>query len=127
VEINECFTLGYLRALVAGIPALDDARNRCLRKWGTETPPITVLFAGVGRAIAENLAVLLGEVQQRLFAGIEESVVSQDSALGTAMATGLVEVLVTSADKNPGLWAEPEKLFGPASLKHAVAWRDFGP
>jgi hypothetical protein len=53
-------------------------------------------------------------------------VVSQDTALGTAMATGLVEALVTSADKNPGLWTELEKLFGPASLKHAVAWRDFG-
>jgi hypothetical protein len=43
-----------------------------------------------------------------------------------AMATGLVEALVASADKNADLWTELEKSLGPTSMRHALAWRNFG-
>jgi hypothetical protein len=118
--------LEYLRTLVAGVPALDSALNRCLQSWGAETPPATIAFAEVGDAITENLAALPNEARQKIFAAVEEGMVSQDSALRTAMATGLVEALVASADKKPNLWIEFESLLGVASLKHATAWRNFG-
>jgi len=118
--------LDYLRSLVAGVPALNAAFNRCLQNWGTETPPTTIIFAEVGDAIAENLAALPNEARRKIFAVIEEGMVSQDTALSTAMATGLVEALAASADKKPDLWTEFESLFGAASMRHAVAWRNFG-
>jgi hypothetical protein len=118
--------LDYLRSFVADVPALNAALNRSLQSWGTETPPNTVIFAEVGDAIASNLATLPNEVRRKVFAAIEEGMVSQDTALSTAMATGLVEALVANADKKPDMWKEFENLFGAASMKHAAAWRNFG-
>ena len=118
--------LDYLRSLVADVPALNAALNRSLQSWGTETPPNTVIFAEVGDAIASNLAALPIDVRRKVFSAIEEGMVSQDAALSTAMATGLVEALVANADTKPDLWKEFENLLGAASIKHAVAWRNFG-
>jgi hypothetical protein len=65
-------------------------------------------------------------VQQKLFAAIEAGMVSANTVVSTALATGLVEALVSRADNSPGLWEEIESLMGPSSKRHAVAWRDFG-
>src|ERR1041385_4567383 len=116
-----CSPIEHLRSFVAGVPALNASFNRCLQNWGAEVPPDTIIFAEVGDAIAENLAALSPELRQEIFTGIEAGVVSQNAALSTAMATGLVEALVTRADKRPELWLEIEKLLGAASKKHAVA------
>lgn len=118
--------LVYLRGLVTGVPVLNETLEHCLQDWGTEAPPATVVFGKIGDAIAENLAVIPDDVRQKIFAGIEGAMVSQDSALKTAMATGLVEALVAGADKKAGLWTELETLLGPASMRHAATWRNFG-
>lgn len=116
--------IGYIRNLVADVPALDVVLNVCLQKWGT-TPPITLVFAEVGDAIAENLPSLSNETRRKVFAAIEDGMVSEDTTLRTAMGTGLVEALVAGADKNPNLWAELESLLGTATMKYAIAWRNF--
>ena len=118
--------LDYLRSLVAGVPALESELNRCLQNWGRETPPATIVFAEVGDAIAANLAALPNAARRKIFAAIEGGMVSQDTVLSTAMATGLVEALVASADQKPDLWKKFESLLGAASMKYAVAWRNFG-
>lgn len=118
--------LDYLRSLVASVPILNEALARCLQNWGAEAPPATVVFAEIGDAIAKNLAMLPNDVRQRIFAGIEDGMVGQNSPLRVAMATGLVEALVASADQNADLWTELEKLLGPASMRHALTWRNFG-
>lgn len=118
--------LDFLRSFVVDVPALDLALNKCLKSWGTEKPPATIVFAEVGDAIAENLAALPNETRRKIFAAIEEGMNSRDAALRTAMATGLVEALTASADKKPDLWIEFENLLGAASMKHAAEWRNFG-
>ena len=118
--------LDYLQRLVADVPDLNAALNQSLQDWGSEIPPNTVIFAEVGDAIAVNIGTLSDEMRQKVFAAIEEGMVSEDNAISTAMPTGLVEALVASADKKPDLWKEFEISLGAASMKHAVAWRNFG-
>ena len=118
--------IDYLRGLVSDIPVLNEKLNCRLQNWGDETPPATIAFGEIGDAIAENMALLPEELRRRIFATIEEGMISPDPALGTAVATGLVEALVSSADKKPELWNQLDKLFGAASRKHALAWRNFG-
>lgn len=118
--------LNYLRTLIVGIAALEEPFNRCLQEWGAQTPPDTIIFTEIGRAIGARFSAFTAEEQRRLFVGIEEGMLSHDAALRTAMATGLVEALVAKADKSPDLWSDFEKLLGTTSMEHALAWRTFG-
>jgi hypothetical protein len=118
--------LEYLRKFASEAPGLDEALTECVKEWEPETPPITIAFAQVGHAIAEHLDSYDISTTKRVFRMIEEAMASRDEVLATAMATGLVEAIVTASDKREGLWKKLELLFGSQSLKHANAWRNFG-
>lgn len=118
--------MDFLRRLVSQVPALGERLDCCLKDWEPEPAPLTVVFAEVGDAIAENLTALPEEVLREVFEKIEEGMRSPDLAIASAVATGLVEALVSRADKRPEFWEYFEKLLGPASAKHAVSWRNFG-
>ncbi len=119
--------LEYLRSITLAVPQLNERLDDCLHRWGSlEIPPITFMFAEVGDVIAENISTLPKHQLQEIFLKIEEGINNPDTVLSTAVATGLIEALVSNADKKPELWREFEKLLGAASLRHAVAWRDFG-
>jgi hypothetical protein len=113
--------IDYIRSLVLDISVLNSALDQSLLRWGADIPTVVL-----GDAIAEHLAVLPIPVRKRIFTAIEEVMLGDDVYLSTVMATGLVEALVSCADKKPELWKEYEKLLGAASMKHALAWRDFG-
>lgn len=123
--------MDYLRNLVSDIPVLNEKLNRCFEYWENGAPPVmappvTIAFGDVGDAIVENLTTFSAEVRQKLFASIESGVTSPDVDLSTAMATGLVEALVSRSDRVPGSWEELESLLGPASKDHALWWRNYG-
>jgi hypothetical protein len=119
-------TMDYLRNLVLDIPVLNEKLTRCIKYWGDETPPPIVAFGDIGDAIVDNLTALSGEVRQKVFASIESGMTDPDDDIRTAMATGLIEALISRSDGKPGLWAEIESLLGPDSKKYALAWRSFG-
>ena len=118
--------IDYLQSLASGVSALNDKLNQCFRSWEPDMPPATVIFAELGDSISEHLTVMPADVRREIFARIENGMTSSDEVLRTAVATGLIEAFVSSADKNQELWEQFEKLLGPASLKHAVVWRRFG-
>jgi hypothetical protein len=47
---------------------------------------------------------------------------SRDQKLVTAVATGLIEALVTRAARTEGLWEQMALFLGPRSRHHAEAW-----
>ncbi|MNJ81998.1 hypothetical protein D3C77_811110 [compost metagenome] len=51
---------------------------------------------------------------------------SDNDELATAVATGLVESLVTASDENESVWKEIEAYLHVESKKHALAWKKFG-
>lgn len=118
--------MDYLRGLVSDIPVLNEKLNRCLAHWGIESPPPIWAFGEVGDAIADNLEALPDETREKIFASIEIGMASPDDDLSTAMATGLIEALISHSDGKAGLWEQIERLLGPDSKKYALAWRSFG-
>jgi hypothetical protein len=119
-------SLRYLQNLVSGVPILQETLSGSLNDYATERPPIVLVFADVGAAIADNLPHFSEQLRQRIFRGVEGGMTGSDIELKTAMATGLIEALVAKSDAKPELWLEFEKLLGAESMRYAETWRKFG-
>ena len=93
----------------------------CVDDWMPQEPPVTILFSAMGDKIAENLNVIDADKKIRIFSLIEEAMNSHEVLLVTAVATGLIETMVTTTELNK--WVpETLSLFGPKSLSHAKCW-----
>lgn len=68
--------------------------------WYPQKTPVVILFAEIGRAIAENFCYLDESQKVAIFKHIEEGMDSLNDELATAVATGLIEAIVTKADNN---------------------------
>lgn len=91
-------------------------------EWLPEEPPITILYAALGHRIAEEFSHADVAATHQIFSLIEEAMQSSNENLITAVATGLIEALVTRAVEIEGLWEQIKPLLGPRSLRHANAW-----
>lgn len=116
----------YLERLTNEVPQLATIVKVCTQEWTPDKPPMTTLFAAIGDGISQELSGWSTNTRERVFAIVEIGMVNEDRLLQTAVATGLVEALVTNGDARPDLWIEYKKCFGPKTLQHAIAWRDFG-
>lgn len=94
--------------------------------WSPSEPPIIMLFARVGRKLVSIYPELDDNAKKNIFQYIEYGITSDNDDLATAVATGLIEAMVTTTDDYPSLWKQFEKLLGKASKEHALAWRNFG-
>ncbi|MDK9357372.1 MULTISPECIES: hypothetical protein [Lelliottia] len=105
---------------------IKNAVNRCVEYWAPEQVPLILLLSTVGKALIKQLDVLSENEKTVLFQHIEDGMRSDEDELATAVATGLVESLVTASDGNDELWRAIERYLGRESNKHAVAWKNFG-
>lgn len=105
---------------------IKNAVNRCVEYWLPEQAPLILLFSAIGKVLVKQLATLSDDEKTVLFQHIEDGMRSNEDELATAVATGLVESLVTASDGNDELWGNIEKYLGRESNKHAVAWKNFG-
>ncbi|KAA5918991.1 hypothetical protein F1536_29020 [Achromobacter xylosoxidans] len=91
-------------------------------EWQPEEPPVTELFAALGYQIAEDFRCADTDANLRTFSLIEKAMESGDQELITAVATGIIEALVTRAAQVEGLWAQVAPVLGRRSLHHAESW-----
>jgi hypothetical protein len=96
--------------------------RKSVEYFAPNEPPVTTLFEALGDRIAEDFDSASAHVNQQIFLLIEDAMRSGDSHLVTAVATGLIEAIVTQAVRNDGLWARISPLLGEQSLSHANAW-----
>lgn len=115
----------FLVVISNQIPSIKQEILACEKEWSPDVPPITILFGNIGTHIGKALMGWNFEQKREIFTLIERGMNSSDFGLREAVATGLIEALVTYADENPKIWEELKKLFGTASLGHALAWRNF--
>jgi hypothetical protein len=108
--------------LIAASGSVKAAYQEVLDEWRPEEPPVTTLFAALGDRIAEDFGGAGVDTNRRMFSLIEQAMESGDQGLVTAVATGLIEALVTRAVRSESLWTEIAPLLGPRSLYHAEAW-----
>ncbi|MGL4860954.1 MAG: DUF7674 family protein [Enterobacteriaceae bacterium] len=94
--------------------------------WMPEEPQPISLFGEVGRSIVQDVENMTQKQRGQIFQHIETGMLSDDDELATAVATGLVEGIVTETDSDESLWIEIESYLGEKSREHAIAWRNFG-
>ncbi len=85
-------------------------------------PPVTAVFEALGDRIAGDFDCTSLDVNLQVFRLIEDAMVSGDSHLVTAVATGLIEAIATETARNEGLWQRISPMLGERSLHHAKAW-----
>jgi len=116
----------YLDELAKELKFIQPTINSCVEYWSPEEPPVTVLFGEIGDSIVQNIESLPEGALKACFNLIESGMTSRGEDIGTAVATGLIESMVTKSDGDPQLWNRLEELFGAVSKIHANAWRKFG-
>ncbi len=116
----------YLSFFMLKSESIKNEVKNCVDYWLPESPPIILLFSRVGKTLAAQLSLLSSSEKQFFFQHIEAGMCSEEDELATAVATGLVESLVTASDENTELWKEIESNLQPESKKHALAWKNFG-
>ena len=105
---------------------IKNAVIRCVEYWLPEQAPLILLFSTIGKVLVKQLDALNDDEKTFLFQHIEDGMCSNEDELATAVATGLVESLVTASDGNDVLWKDIEQHLGSESNKHAIAWKNFG-
>lgn len=100
--------------------------KKCLEYWMPDAPVPILLFSLVGKSIVKHLSFFNENEKLSLFQHIELGMTSDNEELAIAVATGLVESLVTASDANESVWKEIEYYLQVESKKHALAWKNFG-
>lgn len=116
----------YLIFLTLKSAPIRDTVEKSVEHWFPESPPTILLFSQIGKALAAQLFSLSNAEKLVFFQHIGVGMCSEKEGLATAVATGLVESLVTASDENVELWEEIERCLRPESKKHAMAWKNFG-
>jgi hypothetical protein len=96
------------------------ARKQAVDDWGSDIPA-TLLFSTLGKAIANRLRVLTAEEKAAVFCLIEKGMQSDDSALRTLVATGLLESLASQIVKDAELETLTNTLLGAESRRYLIA------
>ena len=92
---------------------------------GTDHPLcVAVLPAAIGKELARCFDNMRNESRVSAFELIEEGMNSSDHALKTAVATGIIEALISESSRNEGLWSRIELQLGSVSRRHADGWRN---
>jgi len=89
--------------------------------WAPELPPITIAYAEIGTKLVDIFDALDPNTRRSIFALVETGMQSDDEAVGTAVATGLIEALVGHASRL-GRWEHVGEELGPLSKSHADVW-----
>ncbi|QPF85087.1 hypothetical protein IC762_01765 [Bradyrhizobium genosp. L] len=111
----------FLSEVVEFSPSLAEVYRETIKYWAPDLPPITVAYAEIGRKFADIFEELDPNTRASIFALVEAGMQSDDEAIGTAVATGLIEALVGRAWRT-GRWEHVREELGPLSKSHADAW-----
>jgi hypothetical protein len=103
-------------------PELQSAYDATFDYWAPDQPPVTILFAALGDEMAVALGCCSLAAQQELLSRIEDAIVSDDEELATAVATGLVESIVSKLAQDEVALHRVLSMFGAKTRSHANAW-----
>ncbi len=102
-------------------------RDNCrdLEQYRDPEEPLPISLLGhFGGEIAKRYDTIGLEEWRRLTDLIEQGLASDDTDVGTAVATGLIEVLIHRAEAVDGLWPKIEQGLGSQARSYAAAYRN---
>ena len=112
----------FVNLLVHQTLGLQAAYEEAFEYWRPDEPPVTTLFAALGDRIADDFESTELDVNSRIFALIESAMASGDQKLITAVATGLIEAMISRVTAKEGSSRRLTQELGALSRKHAEAW-----
>lgn len=116
----------FIENLLKTSDFLQATQRQTIAAWAPDSPPVTILFAAIGKELACRFDAMENERKKTIFNFIEDGMNSDDNFLRTAVATGIIEGIVSKSSKDEGLWLRIESELGPISKRHARSWRNTG-
>lgn len=114
----------FLLELSGFHPDLNRTRLETIDYWCPDLPPITIAYAELGHVIVDIFSSLDNEAKEKIFQHIENGINSNNDSLATAVATGLIEAIVSRSDKD-GSWPKILNYFLTYSREHAMRWHEY--
>lgn len=90
--------------------------------WHPNFPPVTILFAALGRGLGEIISTSSEAQLQKVSSCIEAGFVSGTPELRDAIGAGLLEALSKYLNKADGSGEKFFSMLGPKSAQHVNAW-----
>jgi hypothetical protein len=115
----------FIEKLMKTSNFLEKIGQKTLEYWEPDIPPVTIFFAAIGKELACRFDSIGTESKMTVFDLIEEGMNSTDNDLRIAVATGIIEALVSVASTNRELRKKIESQLGTMSKRHADAWSSF--
>lgn len=103
------------------VAAIEEAKKTAIEEWGDDIPT-TLLFAKLGRAVADAFDGLSSEERIYIFSLIERGMESANTPLREFMATGLLEGLSARVSKDADLARRVDARLGESSRKYLIEW-----
>ncbi len=106
-----------MRELYAHTSAMEE---KVKEEFRPHPPGINSLCDRIGRSISENIDSI--ENAADIFQLIEEGISNGTDELRDAIATGLIEAMISESDGHPGKWDGMFPHLGPQCAVYAKAW-----
>ncbi|KHS75756.1 hypothetical protein RC94_10830 [Pectobacterium brasiliense] len=116
----------YLSVFTQKSEHIKNEVNKSVKYWLPDNSPTILLFSLVGKALVNQLDFLRESDKLEFFQHIETGMLSDNADLSTAVATGIVEGLVTASDEDESMWKRIESYLHTESKNHALSWKFFG-
>ncbi|MBA0210038.1 hypothetical protein [Pectobacterium brasiliense] len=116
----------YLSVFTQKSEYIKNEVNKGVKYWLPDNSPTILLFSLVGKTLVNQLDFLRESDKLEFFQHIETGMLSENADLSTAVATGLIEALVTASDEDESMWKKIESYLHTESKKHALSWKFFG-
>lgn len=97
------------------------AKDEAVEEWGVDIPK-TLLFAKLGKAIAEKFDDFSLDERTFVFNVIELGMKTKSDDLKALIATGLLETLYTRASRDAVLWEHVDGQLGYISKQYLLDW-----
>lgn len=116
----------YIRFFMTNFPYFENDLEQYMKYWNTEEPLTILIFSRIGSSVLKNFDKMNEKEKKILFKHIEKGMISDSENLSIAVATGLIEAIVNRTNDDDEVWKKIVELLGEKSLRHALAWRNFG-
>lgn len=111
----------FIAELTDMSPKLHAAFRGTVEYWAPDEPPVTIALSELGHSVVDDFDTMSLPLIDSLFRAIEGAMAGPDEDLSTAVATGMIEGMVSRAIR-AGTWDRIRAQLGIMSARHADAW-----
>ncbi|MBK9579204.1 MAG: hypothetical protein IPO40_19210 [Fibrobacteres bacterium] len=113
---------GFIEKFKEQFPRFQQLAAQESANWAPDEISDFLLVSSFGGALGFEIDSFDDLEKARLFALIEAGVCSEDESTSTAIATGLLEAMVSRSFQFPEKWEMVKSLMGPESIRYVTAW-----